>query len=128
MKQCDKRPIGIFDSGLGGLTAMRALEVLLPCEDLVFFGDTARLPYGTRSRSTIRKYVAADIAFLRTFDIKMLVVACGTASAACLPDLADGYPFPVLGVVEPSVAAALEASRNGRIGLLATDATIASGA
>jgi len=117
----------VFDSGLGGLTAVRALDALLPGEELVFFGDTARLPYGTRSHGTIRKYLRQDIAFLRTFDIKMLVVACGTASTACLPALCAEYPFPLLGVVEPSAAAAAAATRNKRVGLLATLATVASG-
>ena len=107
---------------------MRALSALLPHEDIVYFGDTARVPYGTRSRDTIEKYLRQDIAFLRTFDIGLLVVACGTASTACLPELNAEYPFPLLGVVEPAAARAAAVTRNKKVGLIATSATVASGA
>lgn len=124
----DNRPIGVFDSGLGGLTAVRALVGLLPQEDIVYLGDTGRVPYGTRSKETIIKYTRQDIAFLMTFDIKFLVIACGTASTAALPALRDDCAFPVVGVVEPAARAAAAATRNGRIGLIATEAAIRSGA
>ena len=120
------RPIGVFDSGLGGLTAVRALEILLPNEDIIYFGDTARAPYGACSLGTIDEYLRQNIAFLRTFDIKLLIIACGTASAACLPRLDAEYPFPLLGVIEPSVSAAAAATKNGRVGLIATEATVSS--
>ncbi|MDR3207866.1 MAG: glutamate racemase [Oscillospiraceae bacterium] len=124
----DNRPIGVFDSGLGGLTAVRALDALLPYEDIVYFGDTARVPYGTRSREIILKYLRQDVAFLGSFGVKLLVVACGTASTAGLSALDGAYEFPLLGVVEPAVRAAAEASRNRKVGLIATPAAVASGA
>jgi glutamate racemase len=124
----DNRPIGVFDSGLGGLTAVRALDALLPYEDVVYLGDTARVPYGTRSRDIILKYLRQDIAFLRGFEVKLLMVACGTASTAGLPALEGAYAFPLLGVVEPAVRAAAEATRCRRVGLIATPAAVASGA
>ncbi len=124
----DNRPIGVFDTGLGGLTAMRALTALLPEEDIVYFGDTARVPYGTRSKEIIFKYLRQDIAFLRSFDVKALVIACGTASTAGLPALHAEYEFPLLGVVEPAVEAAVAATKNRRVGLIATPAAVYSGA
>ena len=124
----DTRPIGIFDSGLGGLTAVRALDSFLPGENIVYFGDTARVPYGSRSCEIIFKYLRQDIAFLQTFDIKALVVACGTASTVGLSPLRDAYPFPIFDVVEPAAGAAARATRNGRVGLIATSAAVSSGA
>lgn len=122
----DNRAIGVFDSGLGGLTAVKQLICELPQEDIVYFGDTGRVPYGTHSPETILKYVRGDIRFLKTFDIKMIVVACGTASTVALPALNDSIGMPVVGVVEPACAAAVKASRSGRIGIVGTPATIAS--
>ncbi|MBE6915750.1 MAG: glutamate racemase [Ruminococcaceae bacterium] len=124
----DQRPIGVFDSGLGGLTAVRALTERLPSENIVYFGDTARVPYGTRSPDTILRYAEQDIRFLKKFDVKALVVACGTVSAVALPKIANDYPFPILGVVAPAVNAAARATANGKIGLLGTSATVKSGA
>ena len=122
----DKRPIGVFDSGLGGLTAVRELRRLLPGEDIVYFGDTGRVPYGSRSKDTIIKYARQDAAFLNTFDPKAMVVACGTVSANALDVLQRESSVPVLGVVEPAAAAAARESKNGRIGLIGTDASIRS--
>lgn len=124
----DNRPIGVFDSGLGGLTAVRELSRILPGEDVVYFGDTGRVPYGSRSRETLVRYARQDVAFLRTFDLKAIVIACGTVSATALDVLEAEEPIPVLGVVVPSAQAAVEATRNGRIGLIGTQATIRSGA
>lgn len=124
----DQRPIGVFDSGLGGLTAVRELMNLMPGEDILYFGDTGRVPYGSRSRDTIVKYARQDADFLKTFDPKAIVVACGTVSANALDILQQENTIPVLGVVEPAVQAAAQASRNGRIGLIGTEASIRSGA
>ena len=124
----DDRPIGVFDSGLGGLTTVRELCRLLPEEDIVYFGDTGRVPYGSRSRETIVRYARQDVAFLRTFDLKMIVIACGTVSTTALETLAAENTIPVLGVVAPAAAAAAAATRNGKIGLIGTQASIRSGA
>ena len=125
----DHRPIGVFDSGLGGLTCVRELRRLMPRENIVYFGDTGRVPYGSRSAETIIKYARQDAAFLNTFDPKAIVIACGTVSATALEVLRQENPsIPVLGVVDPTAAAAAQASRSGKIGLLGTEATIRSGA
>lgn len=124
----DKRPIGVFDSGLGGLTAVRELKKLLPREHIVYFGDTGRVPYGGRSRETILKYARQDVAFLRTFDLKAVVIACGTVSATALEALASENSIPLLGVVEPAGLAAVAATRNQKVGLIGTQASIRSGA
>lgn len=124
----DNRPIGVFDSGLGGLTAVRELSRLLPGEDIVYFGDTGRVPYGSRSKETIIKYARQDVAFLNTFDLKAIVIACGTVSTTALEVLRGENRIPVLGVVEPAAQAAALASRSGRIGLIGTEASIRSGA
>ena len=124
----DHRPIGVLDSGLGGLTALRELIRLMPGEDFVYFGDTGRVPYGTRSAETILKFTRQDIRFLTSFDIKALVVACGTISSAVLPALEGTYGFPLIGVVGPAAEAAVKATRNGCIGLMATSASVRSGA
>ena len=124
----DNRPIGVFDSGLGGLTAVRELQHLLPGEDIIYFGDTGRVPYGGRSRDTIMRYARQDVAFLRTFDLKAIVIACGTVSTTALDVLTAENDIPVWGVVEPAARAAAAATRNGRVGLIGTQATIRSGA
>ena len=124
----DTRPIGVFDSGLGGLTAVRELRRLLPGEDIVYFGDTGRVPYGGRSAETIIKYARQDVAFLRTFDLKAVVIACGTVSTTAMDVLAAENPIPVLGVVAPAAQAAARATRNGVVGLIGTQASIRSGA
>lgn len=123
----DGRPIGVFDSGLGGLTTVAEMKRLLPEEDIVYFGDTGRVPYGGRSKETIIKYAREDIAFLRTFDLKAVVIACGTVSTTAMDVLVEEHTIPVLGVVAPSAHAAARATRNGRIGLIGTQASIRSG-
>lgn len=123
------RPIGVFDSGLGGLSAVRQIRTLLPGEDLIYFGDTGRVPYGTRSRDTIRRYAAQDIRFLLSHaDCKAVVVACGTVSANALEELRAENDIPIIGVIDPAVEAAARATKNGKIGIIATPSTIASGA
>lgn len=123
------RPIGVFDSGLGGLSAVREIRSLLPAEDLIYFGDTGRVPYGTRSRETIRRYAAQDIRFLLSHaDCKAVVVACGTVSANALDMLRENNDIPIIGVIDPAVNAAARTTKNGKIGVIATPSTIASGA
>ena len=122
----DNRPIGVFDSGLGGLTAVRELRRILPGENIIYFGDTSRVPYGGRSRETILKYARQDLRFLRSFDLKAVLIACGTVSTTSLDVLQQENDIPVLGVVEPSVRRALRATRSGRIGLVATQASVRS--
>ena len=124
----DSRPIGVFDSGLGGLTAVRELRRLLPGEKLIYFGDTGRVPYGGRSRETLIKYARQDVAFLRQFDLKSIVIACGTVSATALNLLSEENTLPIRGVVEPAAKAAIAATKTGKIGLIGTAATIRSGA
>ena len=121
-------PIGIFDSGLGGLTVARAIHAALPAEDLVYLGDTARVPYGTRSAQTVVKYALGCAQRLLSFDIKLLVVACNTASGVALEALRDRLGIPVSGVIQPGARAGVRATRSGRIGVLATAGTVASGA
>ena len=120
--------IGVFDSGVGGLTVVHAILAALPQEDLIYLGDTARYPYGTKSADTVTRYGVENVDFLAARDVKMLVVACNTASAVALPALAARYPFPIVGVIEPGARAAAARTRNGKVGVIATDATIASGA
>jgi glutamate racemase len=119
----------VFDSGVGGLTVLRALARVLPAEDFVYLGDTARLPYGTKSPESIRRYALQAAALLRERGVKCLVVACNTASAVALDELTEEFaPVPVLGVVEPGAAAACAATRSGRIAVLATESTVRGGA
>ena len=125
----DERPIGVFDSGLGGLTAVREIRSILPFENIIYFGDTSRVPYGGRSREILLKYARQDVHFLRSFDIKALLVACGTVSTTSLPQLqAESADLPLLGVVEPSCRRAVAVTRNKRVGLIATAASVRSGA
>jgi len=121
-------PLGVFDSGLGGLTVVRALREALPNERIVYLGDTARVPYGTKGAATVVKYALACARYLVSRDVKALVVACNTVSAVATERLRVELDRPVLGVVEPGARAAVAASRSGRIGVLATSGTIASGA
>ncbi|MGL6224180.1 MAG: glutamate racemase [Steroidobacteraceae bacterium] len=122
-------PIGVFDSGVGGLTVLRALRERLPRERFVYLGDTARLPYGTKSAGSIRQYSLQAARLLRERHVKCLVIACNTASAVALDALAHEFaPVPVLGVLEPGAAAACRATRTGRIAVLATESTVRGGA
>jgi glutamate racemase len=120
--------IGIFDSGVGGLTVLHALLEALPAEDLVYFGDTARTPYGTKSPEVVTRYSLENCEFLRDRGVKMLVVACNSSSAVALDAVAARIAVPVVGVIEPGARAALARTRSGRIGVIGTEATIASGA
>lgn len=126
----DNRPIGVFDSGVGGLTTVRELHKILPGEDIVYFGDTGRVPYGTRSREAIRKYAAQDIRYLLQHDVKAIIAACGTVSAT-LPE-ADakklGVSVPYTTIVQPATRKACAMSAQGRIGVIATPAAIRTGA
>ena len=124
----DQRPIGVFDSGSGGLTAVREIRSILPFENIIYFGDTSRVPYGGRSAEILLRYARQDVHFLRSFDVKALLVACGTVSTNALPVLAAENDIPVLGVVKPPCAAPAAATRNKRVGLIATAASVRSGA
>ncbi|HLW71878.1 MAG TPA: glutamate racemase [Candidatus Binataceae bacterium] len=122
------RAIGVFDSGIGGLTVLKELAGALPAEDFIYLGDTARVPYGTKSNEVIIRYSRENTEFLLAKGIKLLVVACNTSSAIALGTIARDTIVPVIGVIEPGARAAAAASRNGRIGVIGTEATIASGA
>lgn len=120
--------IGVFDSGIGGLTAVRELNEILPNENIIYFGDTARIPYGTRSKETILKYAMQDIAFLRKHRVKMIIAACGTVSSVIgskYSDFVEDIPFTT--VLTPAVQTACSVTRSGRIGIIGTPATIKSG-
>lgn len=121
-------PIGVFDSGVGGLTVLRALRTLLPGEDFIYLGDAARVPYGSKSPETVRRFSLEIAGFLKGKGVKMLVAACNTVSAVALPALRRFFPGPVLGVIEPGARAALAATTSGRVGVIGTEATIRSGA
>ncbi|MEA2649503.1 MAG: glutamate racemase, partial [Candidatus Binataceae bacterium] len=122
------RPIGVFDSGIGGLTVLKELTALLPGEDFIYLGDTARLPYGTKSNEVIVRYSRENTEFLLAKGIKLLVVACNTSSAVALGEIERHTMVPVIGVIDPGARAAVKASRTGKIGVIGTEATIASGA
>lgn len=122
----NKQPIGIFDSGVGGLTVFKEIKKLLPSENLIYFGDTARVPYGGKSAQIISNYSLQIAAFLQSLDVKLLVVACNSASALALPALKNNCNIPVIGVIEPGVRAAVNRSSTGPIGVIGTRATIFS--
>ncbi|MCF7733165.1 MAG: glutamate racemase [Akkermansiaceae bacterium] len=119
-------PLGFFDSGVGGLTVVRAVQELLPAENIVYLGDTARLPYGSKSPETIRQFADEDVRFLLGHGVKAIVVACNTATAHALPQLREQYRVPILGVIEPGVEAALADPLAERIGVIGTRGTIES--
>ncbi|HYE76066.1 MAG TPA: glutamate racemase [Blastocatellia bacterium] len=121
-------PIGIFDSGVGGLTVLRAVRERLPHENTLYLGDTARVPYGTKSQATVERYALEDAAFLESKGVKMIIVACNTASALAGARLRKEFSLPLLSVIGPGARAAVRATRTGRIGVIATEATIDSGA
>lgn len=120
-------PIGVFDSGVGGLTVAREIMRQLPNERIVYFGDTARVPYGSKSKETVTKFSRQIVRFLQTQQVKAIVVACNTASACALDDLEKEVDIPIIGVLKPGAKAAIEATKNGKIGVVATEATINSG-
>jgi glutamate racemase len=128
MSNGDPRPIGVFDSGIGGLTVVAELQRQLPGEDIVYFGDTARVPYGTKSAETVTRFAREDCAFLLRFNPKLIVVACNTASAIAMTALEEWLSVPVCGVVEPGAQAAVAAARGRIVAVIATEATIASDA
>jgi glutamate racemase len=124
----DQRPIGVFDSGIGGLTVVRELLRLLPNESIVYFGDTARVPYGPKSPETVARYSAEAAAFLLSRDVKLIVIGCNTATAHAARQLGEQLDVPVIGVIEPGARAAVNATRTGRVGVIGTAGTIRSGA
>lgn len=126
-KETRDRPIGIFDSGIGGLTVLKEIADILPREDMVYFGDTARVPYGAKSKETIVKFSIQDADFLSEFDVKMIVAACNTASSLSLDMLKRRYDIPLAGVIEPGARRAASLTGNMKIGVIGTKATVKSG-
>ncbi len=126
MKTTSERPVGAFDSGVGGLTVVHAMRKLLPAEDILYLGDTARVPYGNKSPETIVRYARENLAYLRSHEVKAVVVACNTATAHALKILEKESDVPIIGVIAPGVQAALSATRNRRIGIIGTQGTIQS--
>ena len=123
----DSRPIGVFDSGVGGLTVLHECLVTMPSEDFVYLGDHARLPYGPRPLEEIRRFASEIAGYLEAQGVKLIVVACNTATSAALPALQSSLEVPLVGVLAPEAAAAVRATRNRRVGLLATQATVTAG-
>ena len=123
----DQRPIGVFDSGVGGLTVLHECLVTLPHEDFVYLGDGARLPYGPRPLPEIRRFANEIAAYLEAQGVKLIVVACNSATSAAIPELQASLSVPVIGVIAPEAHAAVQTTRNRRVGLLATEATVAAG-
>src|SRR6266567_3649152 len=124
----DSRPIGIFDSGIGGLTVVKAVQELLPNEKIFYLGDTARVPYGGKSPATVERYSREMIEMLIAEHVKTIVIACNSASAVALPKMEETFPVPVVGVIKPGAQAAIAATRNRHVGVIGTHATIKSGA
>ncbi len=122
----DNRPIGVFDSGVGGLTVLRELKKKLPNEDFIYVGDTARVPYGVKSRTTITKFATQIVDFLIQKKVKLIVIACNTVSSNSLQELKAKYHIPIIGVIEPGVVLALDTTKNNRIGIIGTQSTIHS--
>jgi glutamate racemase len=122
------RPIGVFDSGVGGLTVLKALRQRLPRQDFLYLGDTARVPYGRKPREMVQEFASEVVEFLIGKGVQAVVIACNTASACALPELAERTPAPVWGVIEPGVEAACRMTRTGSVGVIGTKGTIASGA
>jgi glutamate racemase len=122
----DSRPIGIFDSGVGGLTVADKVQKIMPGEDIIYFGDTARVPYGTKSKETITKFSVENVEFLMKHNVKIILVACNTASSLSLDFLKRCFRVPIIGVIEPGARAAAGVTRNNRIGVIGTSATISS--
>lgn len=124
----DSRPIGVFDSGIGGLTVVKEIMKMLPDEDIIYFGDTARVPYGTKSKETVIKYSFQCVRFLLEKNVKSIVIACNTASASSLDIVQQSYDLPIVGVVEPGAKTACKVTKSGKIGIIGTEGTISSGA
>lgn len=128
MKNMKDKPIGVFDSGIGGLTVVRALMERLPEEDFIYFGDSARVPYGSKRPETVRRFSRENLEFLKSKDVKLIVFACNTASALALPALRNEEPLPMTGVILPGARSAAAATGNGRVAVIGTTATVRSGA
>lgn len=124
----DNRPIGIFDSGLGGLTVLKEVMELMPRESIVYFGDSGRAPYGVKSRETVIKYTFQDIRFLMSQDIKMIVIACNTASVCAIETVQDYFDIPIIEVIKPGAAAGAKTTSNKKVGVIGTILTVSSGA
>lgn len=124
----DSRPIGVFDSGIGGLTVVKEIMEQLPNENIVYFGDTARVPYGSKSKETVTKYSTQCINFLLEKKVKAIVIACNTASASSLDIVKQSFDIPFVGVVEPGAIAACEMTKSNKIGIIGTEGTVSSGA
>lgn len=122
----DARPIGIFDSGVGGLTVVSQIQKILPNEEIVYFGDTARVPYGTKSKETVTRFSVENVEFLMKNDVKVVIVACNTASSLSLDFLKRCFRVPIIGVIEPGAKAAIKSTRNRKIGVIGTHATVSS--
>jgi glutamate racemase len=122
----DSRPIGVFDSGIGGLTVVKEIMQILPNEDIVYFGDTARVPYGNKSLETVTKFALQDTRFLKSKGVKAIVVGCNTASALSLKEVQDNFDIPIIGVINAGVQAAIKHTLNGKIGIIGTEGTIGS--
>lgn len=128
-EKMDKRPIGIFDSGVGGLTVVKQIIKMLPEEDIIYFGDTARVPYGSKSKATVTKFSEQIIRFLKTKNVKAIVIACNTVSSNCYESLSETFPeLPIIEVVTSGVETCLSVTRNKKVGLIGTQATVSSGA
>ncbi len=127
MNSHDNRPVGIYDSGLGGLTSLKEAKRLLPHEDFVFFGDTARVPYGNRTREELIRFSGENIRFLRQFDVKAVVVACNTSDAMARAEVQKQFDLPIIGVIDPSARLAAEATLTGGVGVIGTHVTVSSG-
>ena len=119
-------PIGVFDSGVGGLTVVREIMRQIPDERIIYFGDTARVPYGSKSKETVTRYSRQIVRFLRQQNVKAIVAACNTASAYALDEIEKEMEIPVIGVVKPGARAAMDVTENGKIGVIGTEATIGS--
>ena len=119
-------PIGIFDSGVGGLTVVKSIESFLPNENIIYFGDTARVPYGSKSNSTVVEYALQDAKFLANKNVKLIVVACNTASSIALDTLREHFQIPIIGMIEPGAKSAIEKTTSGKIGVIGTETTIAN--
>lgn len=122
----DNRPIGVFDSGIGGLTVLKEVMEQLPGEDIIYFGDTARIPYGTRSKETVIKYFLQSVRFLLTKDIKAIIIACNTATALAMEEAQKVFDIPIIGVIDPGSKAAVASTKNSSIGVIGTEGTINS--
>ena len=122
----NSNPIGIFDSGIGGLTVVKSLDTSLANEKIVYFGDTARVPYGSKSNSTVIEYSKQNTRFLLSKNVKMIVVACNTASSIALDTLRSEFEIPIVGMIDPGAKAAIKSTQNKRIGVIGTEATISN--